>query len=102
MLRYLIGFAFRSTGTSLPLATFVSNLSACLIFALFVFFTNQRFNASSDVRLFILTGICGGLSTFSTFGYETFLLLQQGMVLWGLFNIVASVVFSLLVFQLIK
>jgi CrcB protein len=101
-LRYLIGCWFRNIEPNLPLATFASNISACLLFAVFVAISHNRFFASSDLKLFVLTGICGGLSTFSTFGYETYLLLQQGMILWGLLNIILSVIFSLLIFQFIN
>ena len=101
-LRYLIGCWFRNNVSSLPAATFVSNITACIIFATSVAISHHRIFSGSDLRLFILTGICGGLSTFSTFGYETYLLLQQGMLVWGLLNIIVSVVLCLLIFQFIN
>ncbi|MBI2722654.1 MAG: fluoride efflux transporter CrcB [Bacteroidetes bacterium] len=102
VLRYLIGIGFQKTNFSLPISTLISNVTACLIFALTVNFIESKCETSSPLKLLVLTGICGGLSTFSTFGYETFLLLKQQNYLWMLLNIFLSVILCLSCFFLIK
>lgn len=99
--RYLLGLAFQKINYSLPLSTFLSNLTACIIFALTLNFVNEKAEPSG-LKLLVLTGICGGLSTFSTFGYESYLLLKQQNYAGMLLNIVISVVMCTSCFILIK
>jgi CrcB protein len=101
VLRYLIGLAFQRTIAFLPLATFVSNLAACIIFGLAVLSARQLNLMQPPLRLLLLTGFCGGLSTFSTFGYETFLLFREKLFLYGFLNIVVSCAACILVFILL-
>ncbi|MBL7931505.1 MAG: CrcB family protein [Bacteroidia bacterium] len=96
--RYGIGLGFQKLSSSLPWATFLSNLSACLVFALTIFaFQNKT---ESNLR-FLLIAFCGGLSTFSTFSYETFLLFKSGMIMVALANILFSITICLLVFYVL-
>jgi fluoride exporter len=100
LLRYLIGIGLHRNMSSLPVATFVANVSACFIFAFVVWMVETRQAFSPAMRLLLLTGFCGGLSTFSTVGYETFLLLRQGMLLYASLNILLSTAICLLMFYL--
>jgi CrcB protein len=98
LLRYLIGLQIQKTSTSLPWATFIANVSACFVFALVVWFTSNKGTNQTPLKLLLLTGFCGGLSTFSSFGYETFLLLKQGLLWYALLNILFSTSCCILIF----
>ena len=97
--RYFIGLLMRTTGVTLPLATFISNITACLIFAIFIYADRNR-HFGHHMHLLLLTGFCGGLSTFSTFGYETWLLLAGHQWLAASLNVVVSTVASIFLFFL--
>lgn len=84
------------SSTSFPLGTFLSNLISCIIFALATGLTADKISPS--MKLFILTGICGGFSTFSSFSNETFYLFRSGHAFVAVLNIVISIFTCLLVF----
>lgn len=97
MVRYFFGLAFQKTALTLPWATFVSNVSACLMFAAVIWFLNKG-NENNALRLLLLTGFCGGLSTFSSFGFETFMLLKQGLTLYAILNIFFNTTACILIY----
>jgi CrcB protein len=100
IIRYLIGLGFQRAANSLPWATFFSNVLACLIFAGVAWFISIKESPGQNLRLLLLTGLCGGLSTFSSFGYETFLLLKQSMYLYAFLNIMLNCIFCVLIFYI--
>ncbi len=65
-----------------PYGTFVVNVVGCLIIGIVFALIETRPQISANVRLFVIVGLLGSFTTFSTFGYETFELLRNG--LWGL------------------
>jgi CrcB protein len=83
-----------------PLATLLSNMIACLILALCVTVFKEKIDASSWMAPLLITGFCGGFSTFSTFSYETVLLAQQGQLLWAALNVGVSLALCLGIFWL--
>ena len=89
---------------SFPLATFLSNLLSCLILALTIVFLSDKFTEQPALRFLIITGFCGGFSTFSAFSYETTELLRTGNTAVALLNIILSlgVCFALMFFLLKK
>ncbi|CAG67348.1 MULTISPECIES: fluoride efflux transporter CrcB [Acinetobacter] len=75
-LRWFVGLKFNSTFQNFPLGTILVNLVGGFIigFAIALFANMQL---SSNYKLFVITGFCGALTTFSTFSAEVIDLLQQ-------------------------
>lgn len=101
VLRFMIGLAFQKFTFQLPIATLCANITASLIFALLAFTVLSK-NSSQHLQVLLLTGFCGGLSTFSTFGYENFILLKAENYTWMFINIALSLILSIGSFMLIK
>jgi len=89
--RFLIsqGF-FKVTYLSFPWATFVSNLVSCLIMVALIK-SGKLEGARESLRLFLMVGFLGGLSTFSAFSYETSILMKEGHLSMALINVGLSV-----------
>ena len=92
----LSGLVQRRFGDSFPLGTLAVNVLGCLLAGIVIALLEQREWFSPNTRLFIMIGILGSLTTFSTFGYETINLLKQGHWNLGLLNVAGSVVLGLL------
>lgn len=99
LLRYGISQWFPYSGQGFPLATFLANIFACLILGLTLFFFRDK-TGFQDWQLFLLTGVCGGFSTFSTFSFETVQLMQMQSYLLAGFNILISVLSCLFILYL--
>ena len=74
-----------------PLATLVSNVLSCVIFGLVVYFMDGKATTDTSLKLLLLTGLCGGFSTFSAFSYETVELIKGGNTMYAAANIFISV-----------
>jgi len=85
----------RATSPFFPYGTFVVNVAGCLVFGLIMGAERQRFVLGPSERAFLLIGILGGFTTFSTFTYETFALLQDGQLARALVNAGGQVVCGL-------
>lgn len=77
--------------TVFPLATLLSNLFSCLIFGLAIYLLGEKLNTEMPLRLLIITGFCGGFSTFSAFSYETVELMKSGNHIYAVLNIAISI-----------
>jgi CrcB protein len=63
-----------------PLSTFVVNVIGCFVIGALAGLVEHRDLFSSDTRLFLFTGLLGGFTTFSAFGYEGVFLLRRGEI----------------------
>jgi len=85
--RYGLSTAVQQLSSALvPYGTFVVNVSGCLVFGLIMGAAQQRFVLAPSARAFLLIGILGGFTTFSTFTFETFALLRAGEFVQALVN----------------
>ncbi|GAB2599144.1 fluoride efflux transporter CrcB [Spirosoma areae] len=97
LLRYFAGRLMPATlmGSSFPTAILVVNVLASFVLGAVIGWVVNR-SAGEEARLLIGVGFCGGLSTFSSFSYDTVLLLQQGRIGAALLNIGLNIVLCLL------
>jgi len=91
----LSGLVYRWFGESFPVGTLAVNLLGCLVIGLLSALSEDRQALSAHARLFVMIGLLGSFTTFSTFGYETVELLRSGSVKLALLNAVGSVVLGL-------
>ncbi|MEU9335448.1 fluoride efflux transporter CrcB [Streptomyces sp. NPDC048290] len=91
-LRYLTDVAVqRRHDTLFPWGTFTVNVAGCLVLGLLTGAVTHG-AASGSVQLLVGTGLCGALTTYSTFSYETMRLAEAGARFFAAANVLASVV----------
>ena len=94
-LRYALGMALNPTHPHLPLGTLSSNLIGGYLIGVAVAYFANHPGISHEMRLFIVTGFLGGLTTFSTFSSESVGLLMRAQYGWAIVTISAHVFGSL-------
>lgn len=87
--RYGLSFLSPANG-QFPAGTFLANLAACLLAGFASGWLSSRAPLNAEMKLTVLTGFCGGFSTFSTFSVETLNLWQQGNAAMAVIYVVAS------------
>lgn len=96
LLRWQLGLKFNSYIPLLPAGTLTANLLGGYIIGMAIAYFSQAPDLSPEWRLFIITGFCGGLTTFSTFSAEVVTLLREDRLVWAMGAIAAHVSGSLL------
>lgn len=96
VLRWLLGLQLNSLFPAIPPGTLLANLIGGYIIGVAVGYFAQAPDIAPEWRLLIITGFCGGLTTFSTFSAEVVTLLQQGRLAVALAAIALHVSGSLL------
>lgn len=84
VLRYCVQMMLheRIVPYSFPWATFTVNILGSFLIGLF-YTLSARFNLSTEIRLLLTTGLCGGFTTFSTFSNDGLIMMKQGF--YGMF-----------------
>ncbi|MFZ5890609.1 MAG: fluoride efflux transporter CrcB [Myxococcota bacterium] len=91
--RYLIGlWVAKRLQTTFPYATLIVNLIGCFFIALIFELALRRTNFSPTLKLALTTGYLGGLTTYSSFNYESTRLLEAGATGIALANISATLI----------
>ena len=94
--RYTLSVAvLRVSGTLFPLGTFVVNVIGCLVFGAIAGAATARVQITSELRLFLLVGVLGGFTTFSSYAFESFALIREGQFLWASINVAGQVIAGL-------
>jgi len=94
LLRWQLGTRLDSIFPTIPPGTLAANLIGAYVIGLGIAFFATFPAISPEWRLLVITGFCGGLTTFSTFSAEIVTLLQQGRISWALGAVAAHVVGS--------
>ena len=99
VLRYWCsGVAARLIGETFPWGTLIVNVSGSWVIGFFFTLTGPdgRLLTSSDLRQFVMVGLCGGYTTFSSFSLQTLNLIRDGELLLAGANIAGSVLLCML------
>ncbi len=88
---YLSGWVYELFGRTFPYGTFVVNIVGAFLIGLIMEFSMRSALVSPQLRIGLTIGFLGGLTTFSTFSYETFRLLEDGELLVASVNVLFSV-----------
>ncbi|WP_207426540.1 fluoride efflux transporter CrcB [Pedobacter sp. SYSU D00535] len=69
--RFLIGRLYSTWQPAFPFATLTSNFLSCVVFGVVIALGTEKLHISEPLKLLLITGFCGGFSTYSSFTFET-------------------------------
>ena len=98
--RWLLGLGFNAIWAAMPLGTLIANLIGGYLIGLSISYFEANAGLPTELKLFIITGFLGGLTTFSTFSTEVVAILQVGSYLRAFatigFHLLGSLALTLL------
>jgi len=89
--RYLISLYTNNPSSGFPLKTFIANVLSCIVLGFLMGYLVKN-NLDDKTKLLLMTGFCGGFSTFSTFSAEVFTLIDNAQMMTAIFYVLASVI----------
>ena len=92
----LASFIQQRAGPSFPVGTLIVNITGSFVLGFLMRLALSTPAISAEMRTMLTTGFCGGYTTFSTFSYETMMLIEEGQYARGAAYVAASVAASLL------
>ena len=96
VLRYYVGqWTLRLMGPAFPWGTLAVNVVGWFVIGVFAELIARKFNASTELRLLLITGFLGGFTTFSAFSLDAISLFERGEAVAGGIYIAASVGLSM-------
>jgi fluoride exporter len=96
MLRYWgSAFVYKFLPTNFPYGTLFVNVLGSFLIGIFMYYFDANELLSVEMRVFLTTGLCGGLTTFSTFSYETINFMKEGEFLFASINIIVNVLLTI-------
>jgi CrcB protein len=96
LFRWLLALMLNRYFPAVPPGTLAANLIGCYVIGVAIAFFTSYPAFAPEWRLFMTTGFCGGLTTFSTFSAEIVTLLQTGRPGWALAGVGVHLIGSLL------
>jgi len=96
----LSGLVHRYSDSTFPLGTLAVNVLGCLAIGGLMCLVQEREFFTPNARLFLLIGLLGSFTTFSTVGYETFELLRGGSFTMAAMNVLANMLLGLIAVML--
>lgn len=93
VLRFLTSILVNKYWQSIfPMATFLVNIVGCFLIGFIISFFHKQNLLNSDLKWFLITGFCGGFTTFSAFGLENVRLLENQNLGLSLLYVLTSVI----------
>ncbi|ELY2590915.1 fluoride efflux transporter CrcB [Cronobacter sakazakii] len=87
VLRWWLGLRLNPVHHTIPVGTLTANLAGAFIIGAGLAWFNRMTHLDPMWKLLVTTGLCGGLTTFSTFSAEVVFLLQEGRIGWAGLNV---------------
>ncbi|HWZ82568.1 MAG TPA: fluoride efflux transporter CrcB [Terriglobales bacterium] len=87
---FLSGLVARNVSSAFPYGTLLINVTGSLVLGFFLTYSTDRVLLDPRWRLFIAIGFCGSYTTFSSYAFESFALMEQSQWLLASVNVLAS------------